>query len=129
MSRFTTADAEAAGHILQVLDLDSGRADATSHRYLPQCETPDGERCWTFAITHSGEDIRRSYLEHAAEAVGVCWACSQPEADWPNREQCRRCWVMYHAKVHRLWPRDCPPFPGDPEDPLRSPDQGGRTDE
>jgi len=103
--RFTMADAEAAGHVLDV-------AVSADGRLVGDCFRGD-ERCWSFAITRDRASLESSHVQHAAEATGVCWECSQPEADWPNLERCLRCWLMYHSIVHHLLPRDCPPFLGE----------------
>lgn len=103
---FTVADANAAGHFLHAWREDNGTTTA-------DCETADGERCWSFAPTGSLMAMEENFVRHAAEGAGVCWACSQPEKDRPNRERCHRCWLMYHSEVHHLRPRDCPPFPGE----------------
>jgi hypothetical protein len=109
---FTFTDAESAGHHLDVSDGNAKRIDA-SHQWIADCVNDAGERCWSFAIYSDIEAGKRDFIEHAAREAGVCWACSQPESDRPNRESCRRCWLMHHSEVHHLFPRDCPPFPGD----------------
>lgn len=104
--RFTIDDAEAAGHYLHVWGPDP------DGRLVGDCMNADGERCWSFSLTTHRSSLDSDFVQHAAREAGVCWECSQPEAGWPNRERCRRCWLMYHSEVHHLWPRDCPPFPG-----------------
>lgn len=81
---------------------------------VADCEV-GGERCFSFAPTSSREALEQRFIEHAADELGICWACSHSTAllgeEWPNRRNCERCWLMYHAEVEHLWPRDCPPFP------------------
>lgn len=77
-----------------------------------ECHRHDGERCHTYAPATSRDAVDRRWLEHAAERAGLCWACSQPTAGWPNATGCRRCWLMEHA-ARGIWPRDAAPFPGD----------------
>ena len=100
---FTVQDAENKGHVLDVHEHDGN--------LIGDC-VRNGERCWSFAITTNRDALERDYIEHAARERGVCWACSQPEQDWPNRTKCRRCWTMSQPG----WPRDHAPFPGDHPD-------------
>ena len=96
---FTRADAERHGAFV-----DDG--DPIAECYV------NGERCWTFAPTYAEADRERQFIEHAAKELGLCWSCSQPDDGWENRRNCERCWLMWHAEVGGLGPRDCPPFPG-----------------
>lgn len=85
---------------------------------VPECyHLGDRTRCWTFAPTRSECDAVQSWREHVADELGVCWSCGQPSIKdaRPNRAGCERCWLMHHAD-QRIWPRDCPPFPGEATD-------------
>lgn len=102
--KFTANMAIDAGHDLHVHHMGNGV-------FLPECETPEGERCFTFATTGDVQGAHHRWLEHAAEAAGVCWACCEPEDGWPNREECHRCWLMWNSQ-QGIMPRDAPPWPG-----------------
>ena len=88
--------------------------DENDGQTFGECEV-DGERCWTFGPYSDKDSLGRTFIEHAATAVGVCWSCSGPAAGrWTNRHECYRCWLMFYAE-QGVFLRDCPPFPGDKE--------------
>ena len=108
-SRVSREDAERLhGAVLDLHHVDG--------RYLPECRRNGGARCFTFGIYSDHDSAVRTWIEHAAEESGVCWACSQPD-DRSNREGCYRCWVMWWSD-QRVMPRDIPePWPGETEEP------------
>lgn len=100
--RFSFSDAEHAGHYF--VPIEEGPI------YVADCVSEEGERCWSFAPTGTRSGAIQSFLEHAAEEAGVCWACSQPD-DGTNVEDCRRCWLMSYARAG-VPPSRAPEWPG-----------------
>lgn len=98
--RYTAEDARDAGHVIDVMEIGDGRmlADCSCGR-------------WGSALYHHRPDLERAHVEHAAEAEGKCWGCSQPD-DGSNRDRCYRCWVMWWSRERGTVPRDIPePWP------------------
>lgn len=99
--RYTAADAEAAGHALEPMDREDGR-------YWGDCSC----RNWFSAHYGTRDGLHRAFVEHAAEAEGVCWACSHPD-DGRNTQGCYRCWVMWWSRERHVMPMQIPtPWPG-----------------
>lgn len=104
LARLTFAQAEARhGRLALFYDDKDG--------LLADCEV-DGERCFSFALALSLDSLHQQFIEHAAEALGICWACSQPVDGWTNRQDCRRCWLMWNAH-NGVLPRDAGQWPGE----------------
>lgn len=101
-ARYTMARAEQHGRLHVWQNTKGVTADCEAHA--------TGKRCCSFATYRTLDALDQAFIEHAAEVEGVCWACSEPTEDWPNRHGCDRCWLMWNAH-NGVLPRDAGPRP------------------